>query len=100
MTARKQSLRAVAADEAPPRKKRLTITEAAEAGDQRDLLVAMRTRLARSVEDLNCPPRDLAALSRRLQDISRDIEAIDARVKQEAEESATAADEEWDAEAL
>lgn len=99
MAARK-TLRAVSPDEVPAKKRRLSITEAADAGDQRELLVAMRARIAKSVEDPNCPPRDLAALTRRLQDINRDIEAIDAKAKQEADEDVTAADEEWDAEAL
>ena len=99
MVARKP-LRAVAPDEVAVPRRPLSITEAADAGDHRELLVAMRGRLARSVEDLNCPPRDLAALSRRLQDINRDIEAIDAKAKQEAREDATVADEGWDAEAL
>jgi hypothetical protein len=99
--ARKAPLRAVAAGEAAPvKKRRLSITEAADAGDQRELLVAMRARIAKSVEDPNCPPRDLAALTRRLQDINRDIEALDAKAKQEADEDVSAADEEWDAEAL
>ena len=48
--------------------------------------MAMRRRIAKTVEDPNCPPRDLAALTRRLQEISREIEAIDARAKQEADE--------------
>jgi len=93
-------LRAVAPDEKPPPKK--TISQAAAGGDQKELLIALRGRLASAIEDPKCPPRDLAALSRRLQDVSRDIEAIEAREKQEAREDAdsTRPDEEWDAEAL
>ena len=92
-------LRAVAPDEAAP-KRRLSITEAADAGDQRELLVAMRARVAKTVEDPNCPPRDLAALSRRLQEINREIEALDAKAAQEASEHVSVADEDWSAEAL
>jgi hypothetical protein len=95
-----QKLRAVDPDETPPLKRRLTITEAADAGDQRELLVAMRSRVAKTVENSNCPPRDLASLSRRLQDINREIEAIDAKAAVEAREDAETADEQWDAEAL
>lgn len=98
--ATRNALRAVAAGEAPPKKRRLSITEAADAGDQRELLVAMRARIAKSVEDPNCPPRDLAALTRRLQDINRDIEALDAKAQREADEHVSAADDVWDAEAL
>lgn len=99
-TARKP-LRAVAPNEKPPAaKKALSVTEAAEKGTHRDLLVAMRTRTAKAVEDVNCPARDLAALTRRLQDIAREIEAIDAREAEEAAESGDVADEAWDSQAL
>jgi hypothetical protein len=62
----------------------------------------MRRRVAETVQDPNCPPRDLAALSRRLQELSREIEAIDVKVRQEAEEDGGSAtpDEEWDEEAI
>ncbi len=101
MPARKP-LRAVAPDETAPsaRPKHLTVSEAAAAGSHRELLVAMRERVAKAVQDPNCPPRDLAALTRRLQELAREIEAIDARALEEARESGTAADEAWDAEAL
>jgi hypothetical protein len=89
----------VTADETAPQRP-LSITEAAEVGDQRGLLVAMRARVAKTVEDPNCPPRDLAALSRRLQEINREIEALDAKAQQEAREDAVTPDESWDAEAL
>jgi hypothetical protein len=103
MAARKPGLRVVAPGEtpkAPPKPRKLSITEAAEAGDHRQLLAAMRERVAKTVEDPNCPPRDLAALSRRLQEINREIEAIDAKARQEASEDVSNADEAWDAEAL
>lgn len=61
------------------------MSQAAESGSHRDLLVAMRERIARAVENPTTPPRDLAALSRRLQDIAREIEQIDARERQEGE---------------
>jgi len=79
-----------------------TITEAAEAGDQRELLVAMRRRVAATVQDPACPPRDLAALTRRLQEIGREIEALDAKAKQEAAEDGDTGtpDEDWDSEAI
>lgn len=73
-------LRAVGPDDSPPPKRApKTITEAADTGSHRDLLVTLRTRVAKAVEDPNCPPRDLAALTRRLQEIAKEIEAIDAR---------------------
>lgn len=97
--ARKSPLRVVAAGEAKlaqPRK--LTVKEAAESGSHRDLLVAMRERIARTVSDPECPPRDLAALTRRLQDIAKEIEAIDAETKvDDIGEAAATPDETWTA---
>lgn len=60
----------------------------------------MRERIARAVSDPSCPPRDLAALTRRLQDIAKEIELLDLRAKQEAKEDGVSADEEWDEETL
>lgn len=99
MNATAKRLRAVHADEKPKAKKP-DVVEAAASGDHRALLVAMRDRIAKTVRNEDCPPRDLAALTRRLQDIAKEIESIDLRAKQESDEDATAPDEEWDAEAL
>ena len=96
---RTRRLAAVPAD-AKPKAKRLGVAQAAADGTHRDLLVAMRDRIAKAVANEDCPPRDLAALTRRLQDIAKEIESIDLRDKQEAAEDATAPDEEWDPEAL
>ena len=81
------TLRAVRADEKPAKPK--SVTEAAASGTTRELLVAMRSRIASAVEDPTTPARDLAALTKRLVEVVRDIEAIDARVKQEASQDAS-----------
>ena len=91
-----RSLHAVAPDERPPKRKRkLSITEAADKGSVREQLVALRERIAKTVEDPNCPPRDLASLSRRMMEITKEIEAIDARQAEDAAESAATSDETW-----
>ncbi|WP_328382951.1 hypothetical protein OHQ88_10610 [Micromonospora zamorensis] len=94
-------LRVVAAGEkpAPPRKPK-TVTEAADEGTTRELLVAMRSRIAKAVEDPNTPARDLAALTKRLTEVVKDIEAIDARDDQEAERAGPVADEAFNAAAI
>lgn len=80
MAARKSSLRAVSADEKPPAPaKPLTIADAAKDGSTRDVLVASRDRIARALDDPNIAARDLASNSKRLMEIIREIEAIDAR---------------------
>ena len=95
--ARKPSLRAVEPGEAAPARKTHTVTSAASEGDRRDLLVAMRSRIATAVEDPNTPARDLAALTRRLLEIAKDIEAIDVRAAEEADGGESTADEQWEA---
>ena len=96
---RKTPLRAVSADEKPPGK-RLTVAQAAATGSHRDLLVSMRERIAQTVSNPECPPRDLAALTRRLQDIAKEIELMDLRAKEEAGEGGLTPDEELTAEAF
>jgi hypothetical protein len=81
-------LRAVAPDETGPAKKH-TVTSAAESGSLRDLLVAMRDRVAKDVESPNTPARDLAALTRRLLEITKEIEAIDAKGGEDADDAPT-----------
>ena len=102
MARTKSPMRLVAPDEAAPKPAvPKSITEAADAGSTRELLVAMRARIAKTVEDPNCPPRDLAARSRRLQEWVRDIDAIDAREAQEGVDGAgEVSDEEFDASAV
>lgn len=74
------SLRAVGSDEQPAKTVvPKTVAEAAKKGTPRELLVAMRDRIAETVSKADCPPRELAALTKRIQDIVKDIEALDAR---------------------
>lgn len=95
------ALRAVVDGEKPPADvPPKSITQAADEGTTRELLVAMRTRIAKAVENENTPARDLAALTKRLVEVVRDIEAIDARASQEATKSAAATDEKFDASAV
>lgn len=82
----------------PPKRSPKTVTKAASDGTRRELLVAMRARVATAVEDPNTPARDLAALTRRLMEIAKDIEAIDARDEESG--SAPVEDESFDASAI
>lgn len=90
-------LRVVGPDDKPVRRRKLTITQAANDGTLKDQLVALRERVAKAVEDPNCPPRDLAALSRRLIEIGKEIAAIDAAEAEEGGGAAATPDEEWTA---
>ena len=67
-------LRSVAPDEPGPRRK--SVADAAQGGDRLELLVAMRDRIAKTISDPDCPPRDLSSLSRRLQEIAKEIDQL------------------------
>ena len=93
----KRALRAVEPDEkmAAP----LTLEQAVETGDYRTILVAQRREIAKSLPDEKGPAK--AALHRQLSLIAKEIEFLDARSKQEANEDAElSGDQPWDEEAL
>lgn len=91
MAARKP-LRAVAPDEkAAPNP--VTVAEASAEGTARQELVALRARIAKAIDDPNIRGADLASLSRRLLEIRKEIDAIDSRHAQEAEEDAAEAED-------
>ncbi len=94
------ALRAVKPGETAPPTKPKTVTEGASGGTTRDLLVAMRDRIAVAVENPNTPARDLAALTKRLTETVKEIEAIDAREQQEGERGAEVEDGDFDASAV
>jgi hypothetical protein len=61
----------------------------------------MRERIAATVSNPDCPPRDLAALTRRLQDIAKEIEQIDLRAREDGADADDAAEDEvWSAESV
>lgn len=76
---RKTNLRTVRPGESGQQSKAvaLSVAAAAASGTHRELLLAMRDRIAKAVSDADCPPRDLASLTRRLQDIAKEIELLD-----------------------
>jgi hypothetical protein len=55
-----------------------SVKDAAASGNQRQLLIATRDRIATAVDSPATPPRDLAALTRRLLDIAKELAALDA----------------------
>ena len=97
-------LRAVqSGEQSPEPRKPQTVAEAAESGDTLATLVAMRDRISKAVSSPDCPPRDLAALTRRLQEIIKDIDAKLAQNRQESERRGGhggAADGSFDASAI
>ena len=74
-----------------------SVRSAAASGSQRELLVALRERIASDI-DAGVPARDLASLSKRLVDITHDIAKIDADDKgDDVGEAADTPDEAWPA---
>ena len=100
MAARKPALRPVKAGErAKAPDEALTLAQAVETGDYRKILVAQRREIALSLPDERGPAK--AALHRQLSLIAKEIEALDAKSKQEANEDAElSGDRPWDEEAI
>lgn len=92
---RKPRLRAVGG--APRRK---DVAEAAASNSELELLVAMRDRVAGTVADPDCPPRDLAALTRRLMELAKEIQAAREREREAVRDAEVHPDEAWSEEAL
>lgn len=74
-----------------------SVAQAAKSGNQRELLVSMRDRIAETVSKPDCPPRELASLTKRLQDIVRDIAALDAMMESENVSNGGTVDSTFDA---
>jgi Fe-S-cluster formation regulator IscX/YfhJ len=56
-----------------------SVLKAAESGSYRDLLVALRDRLATAVNDDRTQPRDLSPLTLRLKELQAEIAELDGR---------------------
>lgn len=61
----------------PAARKPRTLRNAANSGDRRRLLVAMRNLIADRLDKGDVAPRDLSSLIKRLADLSEAIDAID-----------------------
>ena len=71
------------------------VQRAAASGDRRELLVALRHRLAYTMDDEHTMARDLVSRSKGLVDLAKEIETIDAFEEQEQQRLAVG-DEPWD----
>jgi hypothetical protein len=78
----------------------LSVHAAADGGKRRELLVALRSRIAKDIDNPNTPARDVAALSRRLLEIAKDLEALDVEDEQEGGGRGPAADKDFNASAI
>ena len=90
-----RKLRAVKDGETAP-KTPGSVLDATEHGDSRDVMAAMRKRLAASIDDPSTPARDLAALSRRLLEVDKTIREIDLAREERERQTVTEATEDED----
>ena len=95
-----RKLRAVASDEKPVDKRTQSVSAAVDGGSHRDQLVAMRARIAKAIDDPNIRGADLAALSRRLLEVGRELAVLDTAAAEEAAEDGPTPDEAFDASAV
>lgn len=85
MAARK-NLRAVKADETAAPKRPESVASAVTDGSQRDVNIAMQDRIARAIDAEDIKGADLAALSRRLIELRKELAALDAQAREVAED--------------
>ena len=71
-----RALRAVTEDQAPDPRIPKSVTEAFASGTRREQLEALQSRVALAVQDPKTPGRDLASLTRRLQEIAKELDLI------------------------
>jgi len=103
MVARKAPLRAVVPGDRPPPARGKTVTQAVRTGDAREVLVAMRDRMAKAVDKPDIPFRELHGLMNQLMLTVEKIEAMDASANEEPPdpgEVEQAADEPFDSSAV
>lgn len=96
MPRKKATLRAVGADEKAPPTRPESVKQAVEAGSPRDVNIAMQDRIAKAIDAEDIRGADLAALSRRLIELRKELAAMDAQAKEAAEDEPVA-DEAWEA---
>lgn len=94
-----KNLRVVEAGEKPARVIS-SVAEAAENGTRLDELVQIRKVIARAIDNENTSPRDLAALSRRQIEISKEIEALMRQADEESNDASLIEDRPFDKAAI
>lgn len=87
--------------QAPAKPRPKTIVAAAADGSQLELLIALRSRIAKTIQSPKCSARDMAALSRQLREIAKEIDALEAVDREDSiTGAASTPDEPWNSEAI
>lgn len=90
-TTKSPALRVVGIDERPS-----SVSAAVQSGSPREVNIAMQDRIAKAIDAEDIRGADLAALSRRLHELRKELSALDAQAK-EAIEDESIADAAWEA---
>lgn len=94
----KTALKVVKTDTRKTKKKAPnTVTYAVQHGTQKDILVAMRDRIAKAIDDPATPAREFASLTKRLMDINKELAQMEAAEKEQEAFEHDTSDEEWEA---
>ena len=91
---RKPPLRALSPDEKPHE---FETVAASLAGSPRDVNLAMQRRIAAAIDDTGIRGADLAALSRRLIELRKELAALDVQAKEAGEDAGVVVDADWQA---
>lgn len=83
--ARKANLRTVEPDETAPKRPE-SVATAVTSGTARDVNLAMQDRIAKAIDADDIRGADLAALSRRLIELRKELTALDAQAKEVADD--------------
>lgn len=97
------ALRAVKDGEMPQEASRpRSVAVAARSGSKLNTLLALRDRIAKEIQNPDCPAREIASLSKRLMEVMGEIETVEAQDRErEAKRTAgprmvsASSDEEW-----
>ena len=80
-TTKTPTLRVVGTDERPT-----SVSAAVQGGSPRDVNIAMQDRIAKAIDAEDIRGADLAALSRRLHELRKELSAMDAQSREAAED--------------
>ncbi len=86
MATKKAALRTVKAGEKAAAARPESVSVAVTGGSARDVNIAMQDRIAKAIEAEDIRGADLAALSRRLLELRKELSAFDAQVREAAED--------------
>ena len=96
MAAKRNTKLRVATDADTPARPE-SVAKAVETGSPRDVNIAMQDRIAKAIDSEDIRGADLAALSRRLHELRKELAAIDAQAKEAAEDDQAVEDAAWEA---